>query len=274
MHSAPSAPGPALGPRPRILVAEDNDEMRGLLTTTLERAGYQVVPLEDGAELSDYLELINPKSTRTHQPDLVLTDVRMPGRSGLDVVQQARTVGLTCPVIVLSGFADEAMLQQARRLGDTTVLAKPIDVESLLAAIRRILSPAPVPMGTRVLLVEDNDDLRTMIRDALTQRGFVVEEARDGLQMSARLLADKKELPPPDVVVTDVRMPWSGGLDVLERLKSFGWKTRFIVMTAFGDSATHARAKQLGAVDVFDKPFEVDDLVESAVRATRKRRVH
>jgi FixJ family two-component response regulator len=76
------------------------------------------------------------------------------------------------------------------------------------------------------------------------------------------------------VVITDVRMPWSGGLDVLERLKAFGWKTKCIVMTAFGDSTTHVRAKQLGAAEVFDKPFEVDDLVEAAVRATRKKRVH
>jgi CheY-like chemotaxis protein len=261
-------------PGPRILVAEDDDEMRNMLSVTLERAGYQVVPLEDGAELSDYLELINPRSTRSHQPDLVLTDMKMPGRSGLDVVRQARKVGLSCPVVLLSGFADADLLKETEGLGETVLLSKPIEVEMLLAVIRRLLSPGPTAaLGTRVLLVEDNSDLRRPLRDALQDRGCLVEEASDGLQMTARLLADPQEQPPPDLVITDVRMPWSGGLDVLERLKGLGWRPRFIVMTAFGDAATHARALQLGAEEVFDKPFEIDELVDAAVRAARKRKL-
>jgi CheY-like chemotaxis protein len=262
-------------PAPRILVAEDDDEMRAMLSTTLERAGYQVVPLEDGAELSDYLELINPRSSKSHQPDLVLTDMKMPGRSGLDVVKQARTAGLTCPVVLLSGFADNELLKQTEGLGETVLLSKPIEVEMLLAVIRRLVQPSPsAALGTRVLLVEDNAELRQLLKHALQDRGCLVEEAADGLQMTARLLADRKEEPAPDLVITDVRMPWSGGLDVLERLKFIGWKPRFIVMTAFGDAETHARARDLGAEEIFDKPFEIDEVADAVVRAARKRKLN
>lgn len=257
-------------PGPRILVAEDDDEMRELLARTLERAGYQVVQLEDGAELSDYLELINVRSSRASQPDLVLTDVRMPGKSGLDVVRQARHVGLTCPVVVLSGFASELGLE-ASGLGDTVLLSKPIEVDALLKVVRRMVDPGQAALGTRVLVVEDNLELRQLIRRALQDRGCIVEEAADGMEMTARLLADKKEQPPPDLVITDVRMPWSSGLEVLERLKGLGFKPRFIVMTAFSDAATRARALQLGAEEVFDKPFEIDDLADAAVRAARRK---
>ena len=242
-----------------------------MLAGTLERAGYQVVPLEDGFELSDYLELINPRSGRAHQPDLVLTDLKMPGKSGLDAVRQARSAGLTCPVVLLSGFADDNVAEQTQGLGETLLLSKPIEVEMLLAVIHRLLQPPPsAALGTRVLVVEDNAELRQLLRVALHQRGCIVEEAGDGLQMTARLLADRKDEPPPDLVITDVRIPWSGGLDVLSRLEFIGWKPRFIVMTAFGDAETHARARSLGAEEVFDKPFEIDELADAAVRAARK----
>jgi CheY-like chemotaxis protein len=259
---------------PRILVAEDNDDLRDLLANTLERAGYQVVALEDGSELTDYFELVNPRTARTNQPDLVLTDMRMPGKTGLEVVQQARQAGITCPVVVFTAFADDGVRKAAAELGDTVVLSKPIEVDALLGVVRQLLKPMPAsaPLGARVLVVDDNDELRKLLREALTARGCVVEEAADGMQLTARLVADKKEFPPPDVVITDVRMPWTGGLDVMERFRKLGWKTKFIVMTAFGDAKTHSRARLLGAEEVFDKPFEMDEMVDAALKVVRKRR--
>lgn len=260
----------ARSPGPRILVAEDDDEMRELLAKTLEHAGYQVVQLEDGAELSDYLELINARSTRASQPDLVLTDVRMPGKSGLDVVRQARQVGLNCPVVVLSGFADELRLE-APGLGDTVLLSKPIEVDALLEVVRRLLSPGQAALGTRVLVVEASFELRQLLRRALQQRGCIVEEVTDSEALTARLRADRGERPPPDLVIADVHSPRSGEPDVLAPLEGSGRKPRLIVMNALGDPTVRTRAVQLGAEEVFDRPFEIDALADAAVRAARRK---
>ena len=63
-----------------------------------------------------------------------------------------------------------------------------------------------------------------------------------------------------DIVISDVRMPGLTGLDVLAILRCANWATPVILITAFGDEATHAEGRELGAVAVFDKPFNVEQL--------------
>ena len=127
-------------PRPRVLVAEDDDALRALLVRALEAAGLRPVELEDGLEFQDYLELVNRRAAREHQPDAILTDVRMPGRSGLDVVRQARAVGLTCPVVVLTAFPDPEVYEAAAALGRTVVLGKPADLDHVAREVCRVLA--------------------------------------------------------------------------------------------------------------------------------------
>ena len=138
MLAAPNE-GPA-SQRLRILVAEDDDDTRALLVEGLEDEGYRAVELEDGFELLDYLELSNRLVSRRLQPDLVLTDVQMPGRSGLDVLREARRQGLTCPFIVISAFADEGLRVAARTLEPAYVLPKPFGLEEVVALVARAVS--------------------------------------------------------------------------------------------------------------------------------------
>ena len=127
---------PADEPRPlRILLAEDDEAMRAMLTLTLARAGYAVVALEDGYELADYVSLTQVCGGPLQPPDLIVSDIRMPGRTGLEVLAQAQSVGLTCPVILLSSFADEETREEARRLGVSAFLDKPVDLELLKATV-------------------------------------------------------------------------------------------------------------------------------------------
>ncbi|ATB28725.1 response regulator [Melittangium boletus] len=128
-------------PRPlRILLAEDDEQMRSMLTLTLARAGYAVVALEDGYELADYVSLTQVCGGPLQPPDLILSDVRMPGRTGLDVLAQAQLAGLSCPVILLSSFADEETRAEARRLGVRAFLDKPVDLDVLKETVRQTAS--------------------------------------------------------------------------------------------------------------------------------------
>jgi CheY-like chemotaxis protein len=73
-------------------------------------------------------------------PDLIITDVNMHGASGLDVVRWARARGISCPFVILSGFADEQVLRTARELGSTRVLSKPQPLEAIRAAAAEALA--------------------------------------------------------------------------------------------------------------------------------------
>lgn len=114
----------------------------------------------------------------------------------------------------------------------------------------------------RLLLAEDDPALREVLRETLAAEGYDVVTASSGAALYAALtdaIVDP-DRPPYDLVISDVRMPVQSGLDVLERNYARDPETPFLLITAFGDPATHARASEFG-VEVLDKPFELDELL-------------
>ncbi len=116
----------------RVAIAEDDDEQREVLEKALELEGFEVVSFEDGAELVDYFSMAKG---RVRWPDAIVTDLGMPGRSGLEAVQLARKRGIEAPVFIVTGNADPQIRAQAAHLGNTLVFLKPINVERLAQAI-------------------------------------------------------------------------------------------------------------------------------------------
>jgi DNA-binding NtrC family response regulator len=124
-----------------------------------------------------------------------------------------------------------------------------------------------------VFLAEDDRSLRATIALLLRRDGHRVVEARDGID----LLVDISESGvPPDqaVVVTDLRMPMIGGLAVLRSLSRETRRPAFIVMTAFATPAIRQEVAQLGAVMLFDKPFDLDQLRRVVAEISVERRIH
>jgi DNA-binding NtrC family response regulator len=117
-----------------ILLVEDKDSLRRVLRLTLENAGYTV------AEAADARAALNEIATSRHR--LVLTDLRMPNGSGLDVLRSARAADADVPVIVMTAFGsiDEAV--QAMKDGAHDFLQKPVDSNHLLLLVERALEQA------------------------------------------------------------------------------------------------------------------------------------
>ncbi|HEX5834523.1 MAG TPA: sigma-54 dependent transcriptional regulator [Pyrinomonadaceae bacterium] len=117
-----------------ILLVEDKDSLRRVLRLTLENAGYTV------AEAVDARAALNEIATSRHR--LVLTDLRMPNGSGLDVLRSARSADADVPVIVMTAFGsiDEAV--QAMKDGAHDFLQKPVDSNHLLLLVDRALEQA------------------------------------------------------------------------------------------------------------------------------------
>jgi CheY-like chemotaxis protein len=113
--------------------------------------------------------------------------------------------------------------------------------------------------GPFVVIAEDDDDIRECLAEVLVADGFRVRAVSDG-ELLADLLDEchhRDDL--PDVLVTDHRMPAYTGLEVLEALGIAGWHIPTIVLTAFGKDVRRI-AEAHGALVVFDKPFDVEEL--------------
>lgn len=116
-----------------MLVAEDDPEMRSLVARALRKDGYEVIEVGDGVHLM--LEVTNRlmKNGTLDDVDLVVTDVRMPGRDGLEVAELLRCAMLGVPMILMTGFADDEVRRRAASLG-ALFFDKPFRLDDLRAA--------------------------------------------------------------------------------------------------------------------------------------------
>lgn len=136
------------------------------------------------------------------------------------------------------------------------------DQDSVPTPWRQALVAPPVHDPPRILVAEDDAEMRRLVVETLRKDGYDVAEAPDGgrlLVTLAREYGKPGTEASTDLVVSDIRMPVCTGMQILEQLRAARWRVPVILMTAFGDAATRERATSLGAV-LFDKPFDLDDL--------------
>ena len=120
----------------RVLVIDDDEEIRTIVEHMLVGAGHQVELALDGAE---GLRLFGK-----HPPDLVLTDINMPGLDGHDVIAAIRVLHPEVPIIAVSGggtIAPDELLVQASALGAVEIIMKPFEFRQLVGAVERALRP-------------------------------------------------------------------------------------------------------------------------------------
>jgi two-component system response regulator AtoC len=119
-------------------------------------------------------------------------------------------------------------------------------------------------VGKRVLIADDEKNMRWVLGEALTAEGYEVSEAVDG---KAALSAVKES--EPDLMVLDHKMPSPDGMEVLRRIRADGHTFPIIMLTAHGNVATAVEAMKAGATEYVTKPFDLDELklaIEKAIR--------
>ena len=128
---APARQPVAGGGRPRVLVVDDEAAIRDLLSKTLALAEYDVDLAPDGRTALERLRII--------PYDLLITDLKMPGVDGLTVIREARRLKADLPVIIITGYSNEASAIEAVNLGVSGYLTKPFRVPRVLAAASKAL---------------------------------------------------------------------------------------------------------------------------------------
>ena len=123
-------------------------------------------------------------------------------------------------------------------------------------------------MSATILVAEDEPAARNSLAALLEDQGFHVLSAADGNEALARILHDE-----PAAVLLDIRMPGLDGLTVMKRALAGGSESAFLVMTAFGDSATAIEAMKVGAFDHLAKPLDFDYVLAQIKRAIQHRKL-
>jgi len=186
-----------------ILVVDDDEGVRQLITRHLEQEGFTTVQAGNAA---DALQL-----ARESRPVLITLDIMMPDASGWWVLEKLKEDPLSAgiPVLVVSIVEDRRLVFS---LGASDYLAKPYDRTELIKKVHRLLPDLP---GKKLLVVDDDPNVRTMLGKILREEGAEVQEAPDG----QRALDSMAEMP-PDLVLLDLMMPGMSGFEVVARMRA------------------------------------------------------
>jgi CheY-like chemotaxis protein len=124
----------------RVLIAEDDRDMLELLGSVLRGDGYEVIEIQHGAALLDLLGSFLSTSNEARPADLIISDVRMPLLTGLELLAGLRESSWTTPIILITAFGDPDLHEKAQRLGAAAVLDKPFDLDVLRTLVREQLT--------------------------------------------------------------------------------------------------------------------------------------
>ncbi len=125
-------------------------------------------------------------------------------------------------------------------------------------------------MEWRLLVVDDEEEIRLKLRELLEMQGYNVRIAADGLEAFSIVKADPSSI---DVLLTDFKMPGMNGIELADRVSQIDSKIIILIITAFSDKETAIQAMRAGISDFLDKPFTLHDLIFALHKATEKRTI-
>ncbi len=172
-------------PTPSLLLVDDDPMPRETLSTLLTQEGFHVITAATGEEAEVKL--------RSEQPpfDLVITDLVMPGKTGMDVLKCALKVNPSCTVLVLTGFGSVREATEAMELGAFDFVTKPMQIDQFRNTLRRLME--------RRDLAHERDALRAQVK-ALTERAERLETTLGRMEILANQIAPSAAAAKPDAL--------------------------------------------------------------------------
>ena len=253
----------------RILIVEDDPEVRGDLALFLREAGYETIVASDGPAALALLAL------EESDPDLVLADYNLPnGLTGIDVFKRLHSRQKPSPpFIILTGDISIDAMRDIAQHG-CLQFSKPANLRELTQAIAKLTmnsiaattpesgevtekSPRP-----KVFIVDDDAGIRDALSGLLVEEGHKVEAFASCEAFLAGFQPERDAC-----LLVDAYLPGMSGLDLLRKLRADSQLLPAIMITGNGDVSIAVKAMKAGAVDFIEKPVGREELVASLARA-------
>ncbi len=273
----------------RILVVDDNEMARDVLRDALESFTFQVTTVTSGQEALD--ELQKPPSKDRQPYQLVLMDWKMDGMNGIEASKRIHQ--LDCPqiptIIMVTAYGREEVIQQAEQIGLDGFLIKPVNrsllFDTIMAALAgkgmvpdsdRLPTMSPVAKtvpqlhGNRVLVAEDNEINRQVLRELLEQTGLQVTEAVNGRE--AVQCVEEQDF---EAILMDIQMPEMDGFEASSLIRAENPDIPIIAITAHAMVEEKEKCLASGMNDHVSKPIDPEKLfttLEKWLKRTEKKK--
>lgn len=239
--------------KPTILVVDDNQDLLNTFAMILKRRGFSVQTAGDGfSAISKFKE---------QKFDVTLMDIVMPEMNGVDASKKMKEINPEVPIILMTAYSDEELLQTARDEGVHQIIHKPIRIDQLIQIINEAADGQPI------LIVDDDADICDTLTKILKTQGYDVLTAGSGEEAIA--LSQNKAC---QMAFIDVKLPNIDGLETLLRLKEINPELTVIMMTGFRNEVKEAldKAQAASAITCLYKPFDPAEAAELVNRIARK----
>ncbi|AEV30644.1 histidine kinase,Response regulator receiver domain protein,histidine kinase,Hpt domain-containing protein [Sphaerochaeta pleomorpha str. Grapes] len=254
----------------RVLVVDDNEHARAVITDMLENMTFRVTPVSSGAAA---LEEIAKEKRKEEYFDLVFLDWQMPVMNGIETARRIKEIALDpAPhLVIITAYGREEVIREAEEEGIENVLIKPVGASLLFDTAMHLLRKqgnetrseiGQMPPlgeagsgigGARVLLVEDNEENQLVAMEILREAGCVVSVASNGKEAIAKV-----QQAAVDIILMDVQMPVMDGLAATREIRRLPYYANLpiIAMTANAMKEDRDHCLEAGMNDYITKPID------------------
>ncbi|MBD3233017.1 MAG: response regulator [candidate division Zixibacteria bacterium] len=239
-----------------ILVISGDVQIRDLLRDTLESIGYGVLVAEDLYVANEVLD--------SKPVDLILLDNIMVDSPEYRFIRAVRARRMHIPVILITDPVIKFNIDDARAAGVDEFLQRPFRIERVEKVIDEVLTLYDFQqigihafLNKKVLVVDDDDKLRSMLMEALRTYGYNPKGAKDGNE--ALNVLESEEF---DMVISDIRMPEMDGITLMQEIKERNPKTPVVIITGYAQAYTRQKVFEAGADGFISKPFRLRQMEE------------
>jgi DNA-binding NtrC family response regulator len=228
-----------------ILVVDDNPQIVRTTCDILRIKGHQASAAYSGEE--------GVERVRSKCPDCVLMDIKMPGLDGVEALKQMKATAPALPVILVSAYATDELMDEAKRCGAYAILSKPLNLQAVLIFMDLLCKQE------NILVVDDDPNFTRTLKDILTLRGYHVRTEMDPDRVLGEMAPDH-----PLVVILDLKLGAADGIDVLRRIRDTYPTVPVVMVTGYREemSDSISKAFTIGAYTCLYKPFETEALLE------------
>ena len=261
----------------RVLVVDDIELNRIIIKRPLLASGAIVV---EASAASEAIEKVSVLATNNEPLDLVITDLNMPGSSGLDLCREIRKDNKNVPIIMLSS---SGLTEEMKALDVTRMLSKPVKLDRLKSVVTsclqdeagashttiqktKISSPEGDFAGLKILVAEDNSTNQLVIKKVLQKLGCTDFSVVDNGAEAVEFVENCEEL---SIILMDIQMPVMSGLDATEKIRGLGGQkgqVPVIALTANAVEGDRENYLSQGFSGYVSKPLRRAQLVAEVTR--------
>ena len=234
----------------KILVVDDEAEVREYLKSVLEQRGYAVKEASGGEKA---LTILNEEDF-----DLLLLDLVMPGMDGFQVLKAIRASKKFLPVIVVTAYGTDKRLKEAISLGAVSFVGKSESISEFIKKIESSLNLSPASIEEEkidILVVEDEPMVSEYFAEILQGDGYTVKVAGSGEEGISLVIKNH-----PRLILLDIMLPGIDGIETLRQVRKVDQKVTVFIISAHLDTISEIDRYSLDIYAELEKPLGGDEL--------------